>query len=83
MVKSMAKELGGYGVRVNAVVPGFVDTAMTRQMPPDRLTESLDGIPLGRIGRPEEVGSAVRFLLGDTASYITGTSLVVDGGLIS
>ncbi|MFC0842492.1 SDR family NAD(P)-dependent oxidoreductase [Streptomyces noboritoensis] len=83
MVKSMAKELGGYGVRVNAVVPGFVDTAMTRQMPPDRLAESLDGIPLGRIGRPEEVGSAVRFLLGDTASYITGTSLVVDGGLIS
>ncbi|MEU5432021.1 3-oxoacyl-ACP reductase family protein [Streptomyces sp. NPDC020719] len=83
MVKAMAKELGGYGVRVNAVVPGFVDTAMTRQMPAERLEESLRGVPLGRIGRPEEVSSAVRFLLSDAAAYITGTSLVVDGGLIS
>ncbi|MFD9795238.1 SDR family NAD(P)-dependent oxidoreductase [Streptomyces sp. NPDC059070] len=83
MVKAMAKELGGYGVRVNAVVPGFVDTAMTRQMPAGRLDENLRQVPLGRIGRPEEVSAAVRFLLGDGAAYITGTSLVVDGGLIS
>ncbi|WP_030776096.1 SDR family NAD(P)-dependent oxidoreductase [Streptomyces sp. NRRL S-920] len=83
MVKALAKELGGYGVRVNAVVPGFVDTAMTQKMPPAQLAENLKRVPLGRIGRTEEVGSAVRFLLGDDASYITGTSLVVDGGLIS
>ncbi|WP_043262977.1 3-oxoacyl-ACP reductase FabG [Streptomyces sp. CT34] len=83
MVKALAKELGGYGVRVNAVVPGFVDTAMTRQMPPAQLAENLRRVPLGRIGRPAEVSAVVRFLLSDEAAYVTGTSVVVDGGLIS
>lgn len=83
MVKALAKELGSYGVRVNAVAPGFVDTAMTRQMPPAQLEENLRRVPLGRIGQPAEVSSVVRFLLSDEAAYVTGTSVVVDGGLIS
>lgn len=82
MVRVLAKELGQYGVRVNAVVPGFVDTAMTRGMPAARLEEHLRHVPMGRIGRPEDVASPVRFLLDDTASaYITGTAIVTDGGL--
>ncbi|TJZ59236.1 SDR family oxidoreductase [Streptomyces piniterrae] len=83
LTKVLAKELGTYGVRVNCVVPGFIDTSMTRQMPSDRLTENLRHVPLGRIGQPEEVASVVRFLLSDAAAYVTGTSVVVDGGLIS
>ncbi|ANP52255.1 3-oxoacyl-[acyl-carrier protein] reductase [Streptomyces griseochromogenes] len=83
LTKVLAKELGSYGVRVNCVIPGFIDTSMTRQMPSDRLTEYLRNVPLGRIGQPEEVASVVRFLLSDEAGYVTGTSVVVDGGLIS
>jgi 3-oxoacyl-[acyl-carrier protein] reductase len=81
LVGVLAKELGGYGVRVNAVVPGFVDTAMTRGMPRDQLDTHLDNIPLGRIGQPEEVAPAVRFLLSEEARYITGAAVAVDGGL--
>ena len=82
MVKALAKELGGYGVRVNAVVPGFVDTAMTRSMPRTELNSYLERVPLQRIGRPEDVAPVVRFLLHHTAAaYITGTAVVVDGGL--
>jgi 3-oxoacyl-[acyl-carrier protein] reductase len=81
-VRVLAKELGQYGVRVNAVVPGFVNTAMTRGMPAEQLKEHLGHVPLGRIGQPEDVAVPVRFLLDDGASaYITGTSVVVDGGL--
>jgi 3-oxoacyl-[acyl-carrier protein] reductase len=84
LVRVLAKELGGYGVRVNAVVPGFVDTAMTRVMPQQQLEDYVSHIPLGRIGQPADVAPAVRFLLsGETAGYITGTSVLVDGGLIS
>ncbi|MDC0771401.1 SDR family NAD(P)-dependent oxidoreductase [Streptomyces sp. HD] len=82
LTKVLAKELGSYGVRVNCVVPGFVDTSMTRQMPAGRLTENLRHVPLGRIGQPQEVASVVRFLLSDAAAYVTGTSVVVDGGLL-
>jgi 3-oxoacyl-[acyl-carrier protein] reductase len=82
MVRVLAKELGGYGVRVNAVVPGFVDTAMTRSMPRGELDGHLARVPLGRIGRPEDVAPVVRFLLCDeAASYVTGTAVVVDGGM--
>ncbi|MGW7006233.1 SDR family NAD(P)-dependent oxidoreductase [Streptomyces sp. NPDC054933] len=82
LVKVLAKELGGYGVRVNAVVPGFVSTAMTRRMPAGQLEKNLAHVPLGRIGQPDDVASVVRFLLSDEAAYVTGTSVVVDGGLI-
>jgi 3-oxoacyl-[acyl-carrier protein] reductase len=81
LTKVLAKELGSYGVRVNAVIPGFVDTAMTRQMPAQRLADNLQHVPLGRIGQPEEVAGVVRFLLGDAAAYVTGASVVVDGGM--
>ncbi|MCI3927952.1 SDR family NAD(P)-dependent oxidoreductase [Streptomyces sp. AN091965] len=82
LTQALAKELGPYGVRVNCVVPGFIDTSMTRQIPSDRLAENLRHVPLGRIGQPQEVASAVRFLLSDAAAYVTGSSVVVDGGLI-
>lgn len=82
MVRVLAKELGSYGVRVNAVVPGFVDTAMTRTMPQAELSAHLERVPLARIGQPDDVASVVRFLLsGEAAGYVTGTAVVVDGGL--
>jgi 3-oxoacyl-[acyl-carrier protein] reductase len=82
MVRVLAKELGGSGVRVNAVVPGFVDTAMTRAMPRKELDSYLERVPLRRIGQPVDIAPAVRFLLSnETAGYITGTTVVVDGGM--
>ncbi|MGC4897159.1 3-oxoacyl-ACP reductase family protein [Micromonospora sp. DT31] len=82
MVRVLAKEMGGYGVRVNAVIPGFVDTAMTRTMPRAELDGHLARVPLGRIGQPTDVASVVRVLLDpETAGYVTGTSVVVDGGM--
>jgi len=82
MIRVLAKELGSHGVRVNAVVPGFVDTAMTHAMPRKQLDEYLERVPLGRIGQPEDVSSVVRFLLSAQLSgYVTGTSVVVDGGM--
>ncbi|WP_020385394.1 SDR family oxidoreductase [Kribbella catacumbae] len=81
MVRVLAKELGSYGVRVNAVVPGFIDTAMTRSMPQDQLNAFVERVPLGRIGTPADVAPAVRFLLGAESAYVTGASVVIDGGM--
>jgi len=81
LVRVLAKELGSYGVRVNAVVPGFIDTAMTRSMPRQQLESYVDRIPLGRIGAPKDVAPVVRFLLSDQAAYVSGASVVIDGGL--
>lgn len=82
LMRVLAKELGGYGIRVNAVIPGFVNTAMTRAMPKGKLAEHIAHVPLGRVGEPEEIAPVVRFLLSDEARYVTGSSIVVDGGLI-
>ncbi|GAA1428042.1 3-oxoacyl-[acyl-carrier-protein] reductase [Microlunatus lacustris] len=80
-VRVLAKELGPYGVRANAVLPGFVDTGMTRTMPEKDLNRYLAGVPLGRIGTCADVAPTVAFLLSDAAAYITGSTVVVDGGL--
>jgi len=81
LTKSLALEVASRSITVNAVAPGFISTAMTSALG-EKVTESLlSRIPLGRIGNPEEVAAAVRFLASDAASYITGETLSVNGGL--
>jgi 3-oxoacyl-[acyl-carrier protein] reductase len=81
--KSLSKELGHYGVRVNAVAPGLIESEMVRGIKPAILEQYLKAIPLERLGHAEEVAKAVLFLLSDEASYITGQTIVVDGGFIA
>lgn len=80
LTKSTAREGARYGIRVNAVQPGLIDTAMTRAMPEDAWMQKLAGIPLGRAGSPEEVASVALFLASDMASYVTGVTVEVAGG---
>jgi len=82
LTKSLAKELAVRGVRVNAVAPGFVETAMTADLSPELKQSALGAIPLGRLGAPEDIANAVAFLASDRAAYITGQTLVVDGGMV-
>jgi 3-oxoacyl-[acyl-carrier protein] reductase len=79
--KSLARELGSRGVRANVVAPGYVKTALTDAIPEDARETMLSNTPLGRLGDPENVAAAVRFLVSDEASFITGEVLLVDGGL--
>lgn len=81
MTKSLAKELAGRGVTVNAVAPGFIETDMTAAMPGAARTAALGSIPMARLGAPEDVAKAVAFLASDAAAYITGQVLAVDGGM--
>ncbi len=81
MTRTLARELGPFGITVNAVAPGLVETAMTRELPADAREQLMSRIPLGRVGAPEDVASAVLFLVSGAGSYITGHVLVVDGGL--
>ena len=81
MTKSVAKELASRGIRANAVAPGFVLTEMTAALPEDKLAQWCKSIPLGRGADTSEVAKAVLFLASDQASYITGQTLVVDGGM--
>ena len=80
--KSLAKELCGRGVTCNAIAPGAIDTEMTRAIPEKKLQELADTIPLRRIGQPEDVAKVVGFLASDAASYVTGTVIPVDGGMV-
>ncbi|WP_323003672.1 3-oxoacyl-ACP reductase FabG [Denitromonas sp.] len=81
MARALARELGSRNITVNCVAPGFIDTDMTRALP-DAAREALTGqIAAGRLGRPEEVAAAVGFLASPAASYVTGTTLHVNGGM--
>jgi 3-oxoacyl-[acyl-carrier protein] reductase len=79
--KSLARELGSRGVRANVVAPGYVKTRLTDVIPEEGKASMLANTPLGRLGDPEDVAGAVRFLCSDEASFITGEVLLVDGGL--
>ena len=79
--KTLAKEAGKYNVRVNAIAPGYIDTDMTEAIREKRKDELLKTVPLGRLGTPEDVSKIAVFLLSEAASYITGQTILVDGGM--
>ncbi len=81
MTRSLAKELGSRGITVNAIAPGFIATDMTADLGDDAHAALTAQIPLGRLGEPEDIAAAVVFLAGDSASYITGQVLHVNGGM--
>ena len=79
MTKSLARELAPFGIRVNAVAPGIIETDMVKQLPKEMIEPLIKTIPIGRIGTPEDIANAYLFLASDLASYITGAILPVDG----
>jgi 3-oxoacyl-[acyl-carrier protein] reductase len=79
--KSLARELGSRNVRANVVAPGYVTTQLTDVLPEEATQAMLTNTPLGRLGDPEDVAGAVRFLCSDAAKFVTGNVLLVDGGL--
>jgi len=81
LARSLARELGPRGVTANVVAPGFVETDMTAGLPETRKEQVRGQVPLGRFAAPEEVAAAIAFLAGDSAGYVTGAVLPVDGGL--
>lgn len=84
MTRSLARELGPFGILVNAIAPGFVLTDMTRKnLSPDEQVALCNDIPLRRMAEPEEIAHLVRFLLSDENTYITGQNMVIDGGFLA
>jgi 3-oxoacyl-[acyl-carrier protein] reductase len=81
MTKALAQEVGGRGITVNAVAPGFIQTAMTEALGDAVRARLLESIPLGRMGRPEDVAAAVVYLASDEAGWVTGSTLHVNGGM--
>ncbi len=81
LARSIARELGSRGITANVVAPGFVQTDMTADLPDERRQAILASVPLGRYAEPEEVAGVVTWLAGDSAGYITGAIIPVDGGL--
>jgi 3-oxoacyl-[acyl-carrier protein] reductase len=82
ITKSLAKELAGQNIRVNAIAPGFIDTDMARSLSDEKFSERIDSIKMGRIGKPEEVANVALFLASDLSSYVTGQIIGVDGGML-
>ncbi|MGB1146548.1 MAG: 3-oxoacyl-[acyl-carrier-protein] reductase [Alphaproteobacteria bacterium] len=81
MTKSIAREVGSRGITANCVAPGFVETAMTAELPEKVVSEQISHVPSGRMGKPEEIAAAVVFLASDEAAYMSGTTLHVNGGM--
>lgn len=82
LTQSLAKEVARIGITVNAICPGFIQTEALEGMAEEQRTAALGRIPMRRFGRPEEIAAAVRFLACPEASYITGSSLKIDGGIL-
>jgi 3-oxoacyl-[acyl-carrier protein] reductase len=82
ITKSLAKELASSQIRVNAIAPGFIDTAMTQGLPAAKYSERLESIAMQRIGTPEDVAKAALFLASDLSTYVTGQCIGVDGGML-
>ena len=82
LTTSAAKELAPRNIRVNAVAPGFIETDMTTALDPEKFSERMDSIAMGRIGTPQDVAGAVLFLVSDLSAYVTGQVLGVDGGML-
>ncbi|MFI9359980.1 3-oxoacyl-ACP reductase FabG [Kitasatospora sp. NPDC053057] len=82
LTRALAKEVGRYGVRVNAVAPGMIETDMTSVLTDAQRTEALKHIPLGRFGTADEVADSVAFLAGPQSAYLTGSVLQIDGGIV-
>jgi 3-oxoacyl-[acyl-carrier protein] reductase len=79
--RALAKEVAAYNVRVNAVAPGFIETDILKDLKEDYIKQLIEHIPLSRIGKPQEVAQAVKFLVTDAANYITGQTIIIDGGM--
>lgn len=82
LTKSAAKELGGRSVNVNAIAPGFIDTAMTQALPQNERDKMLSVIPMKRMGTPEDIAACAAYLASDDSAYINGQVLTVDGGMV-
>ena len=81
MTKSLAQEMGSRNITVNAIAPGYIATDMTKDLPEELKQKMLGAVPLARMGKPEDIAAAVKFLVSEDASYITGHVLAVNGGM--
>ena len=81
LTKALAQEMGSRGITVNAIAPGYIATDMTKDLPEELKQKMMASIPLGRMGKPEDIAAAVKFLVSEDASYITGHVLAVNGGM--
>jgi 3-oxoacyl-[acyl-carrier protein] reductase len=80
--KSLARELGSFNIHVNAVAPGLIESEVVSTMPKEKVEAILKSSSLGRIGKPEDVAQAVLFLASEHSDYVTGQTIIVDGGII-